>query len=155
MQRGHAALVHGVGFRAHLDEVRNRASLPVPIPIGSTGSPVCGVVERLGTPPVPSADIGPARHEQFRESSMVRGGGDVQGGVPRVDVVMNRPKEVRVGILPGRTGAKGRGDEARIFRYRPLDAGLIARADSSKEREQGMVVRPIAQTSLRHPDRFV
>jgi hypothetical protein len=63
MQRGDAAVVHGVRMRARIDEVDDHVTLGISPPIAHTGSPVCGVMEWFGTPSIPNTNLCTMRDE--------------------------------------------------------------------------------------------
>src|SRR5260370_37258625 len=70
MQRGDPAVVHGVRIRAGSDEVNDHLALRVPIPTGRTRTPsrtrppICGVVERFGSPSVTSPNVRAVRDDE-------------------------------------------------------------------------------------------
>ena len=66
------------------------------------GTPVGGVVERLSSPSVTTANVGASRDERLGEFSEMRGGSDMQRRVTGVYVVTDRNKEVPVGTLAAR-----------------------------------------------------
>jgi hypothetical protein len=85
---------------------------------------------------------------------LMRGSSDVQSGIARIDVVMNRMKKVRFGILAARSGPNWTGGKTRFFVYPSPDAETIARSDSTEEGEQRTVVWSISRTRLRHLHRL-
>ena len=103
MQRSHATFVQGVRIRACFDEISNDVTLCHRIPVLPAGTPVGGVVERFSSPSVTSANVGASCDERIGEFSLMRGGGDMQRRVSAVNVVADRSKEVRLGILAART----------------------------------------------------
>ncbi len=109
MQRGYAALVQGVGIRTCFDEIDDHLMLRISVPVARTGTRVCGVVERFGTPSIPGTNIRTVRHQRPGEVSSVGCRGNVQRSIPCIDVVMYCTEEVRTGILAGRSDADGTG----------------------------------------------
>ena len=102
MQRSHATFVQRVRIRACFDEISNYLTLFHRIPVLRAGTPVGGVMERFSSPSVPSANVGASRDERLGESSLMRGGSDVQRRVAGVYVMTDRSKEVRLRILAAR-----------------------------------------------------
>jgi hypothetical protein len=74
MQCGYPALVHGIWVRAILDEINDHVSLCITNPVVRVWTPVCGVVERFGSPSVTSPNVRALRQDELGELSMMRGG---------------------------------------------------------------------------------
>jgi len=114
--------------------------LAVRFPADGTGVSVCRVVDRFGSSSVPGANIRSSRDDSARESSSVRCGNDVQRRVAGIDVVMDRGKEVRLGILAGRSDANWSGGEGGNFVKQSDDLPVITCTDGSEECQQYRVV---------------
>ena len=54
---GHAASVHSVWMCTCFDEASDYLTLRISAPVARSGSPICGVVNRLGTPSIASPNI--------------------------------------------------------------------------------------------------
>jgi hypothetical protein len=63
------------------------------------------------------------------------GGGDVQGRVARVDIVMNWGKEVRAGLLAARSDPKRMGGQARCLTKHSPHRDVVTGGDRSEERK--------------------
>ena len=74
MQRRNATLVQRVRIGAGFDEIGDHVTLRYRIPPVRAGTAVGGVMERLGSPPVTSANVGASRDERLGEFSLMRGG---------------------------------------------------------------------------------
>jgi hypothetical protein len=103
MQWSHATLVQRVRVRACFDQICDHVTLGIPIPMLRARTPVCGVVERFSSPSVASANVGASRDERVGEFSLMRGSSDMQRRVTAVDVVMDRSKAIRLGVLAARS----------------------------------------------------
>lgn len=103
MQRSHAAFVHRVGKRTPLDKKCDHVTLRSRIPTRVARSAVGGVVERLGSASVTSADMCASREEQLSNLRSMRSSSHVQSRVTPGDVMVNRNQEVLVSIVK-RTG---------------------------------------------------
>jgi hypothetical protein len=86
-----------------LDEKSDHIILRSRIPQRVAGSPVGGVVERLGAPPVTSVNTCALRNQQLGNLWFMRGSSDMQRRVAPADVMANRNCEVPVAFLQ-RTG---------------------------------------------------
>jgi hypothetical protein len=60
-------------------------------------------VERFGSSSVAGANRSALCDERLGESTVMGGGGDMQGRIARIDVVTNRNKKVGTRILAGRS----------------------------------------------------
>jgi hypothetical protein len=89
MNRYYAALVHRVGIRASLDQTRDDLGLGARIPRAKRRPSVGGVVQRFGTPTVSRANVCPAVDQRLSHRAMVRGCGNVQRGIPFINVVLD------------------------------------------------------------------
>lgn len=140
MQRRHTTLVEGIRIRACFDEVGDYVTLCRRIPVLGAGTSVGRVVEGFSAPPVTRAHVGAFFDEQLGDTSLVRGGSDVQRRVAGVDVVMDRDKKVSVGIVATRPTANRTGHELRRG-VQPLhDLAMIVRRNRMEERQQRVVV---------------
>jgi hypothetical protein len=126
MQRGHPTLILDVGIRTFFDEVSNHLILPIPSSMGRTETPICSVMEWFGTPAVTKADISPVPNERLSQFTFMRGSSDMQRRVTCIHIVMNRTKEICVGILTARSDAKWTGDETRLVVHPSPDPKMIA-----------------------------
>ena len=106
-------LSNAFGIGTCFDEIGDHLALCIRIPPVAPGTPVGGVVERFGSPSVASANVGALADERLGEFSLMRGGSDVQRRVAGVDVVTDRSKEVRLGILAARSDTNRTGRETR------------------------------------------
>jgi hypothetical protein len=97
------ALVDRVRVGASSDEVRDHLALRIRIQEVRARASICGVVERFGSSSVAGANRSALCDERLGESTVMGGGGDMQGRVARIDVVTNRNKKVRARILAGRS----------------------------------------------------
>ena len=113
MQGRHAAFVSRVGIGAGLDQEGDHFALGSPVPPGRSRAAVCRVVERFGAPAVASPDIRATTDEGLGQVSSVSGGRDVQSRVARVDVMVDRGKKVRSGVLATGSDPNGAGRERR------------------------------------------
>ena len=95
-------LSNAFGIRACFDEIGDHVTLRHRVPVLRAGTPVGGVVERFSSSSVTSANVGASSDERLGGISLIRGGSDMQGRVTGVDVVTDRGKEVRLGIMAGR-----------------------------------------------------
>jgi hypothetical protein len=84
MQRRNATLVQRVWIGAGFDEISEYVTLRHRIPPVRAGTAVGGVMDRLSSPSVTSANVGASRDERLGELSLMRGGTDVQRGVTAV-----------------------------------------------------------------------
>ena len=139
MQRRYTALAGRVRVGARGDEVKDHLALRIRIRVARACAPICGVVERFGSPPVAGANRSALGDERLGEPTVMGGGGDMQGRVARVDVVTNRDKEVGAGILAGRPGPKRAGSQARCLIEHSRDPGVVPGGDRSEERKQHTV----------------
>ena len=79
------------------------------------------------------------------------GGGGMQRRVARVDIIMNREKEVRAWILATCSDTKRTGCQATQLIKGSGDPNLVAGGDRSEERKQRTVVGLVrCPTCLRH-----
>jgi hypothetical protein len=96
-------------------------------------------VNRLGAPSVANPHICAVRDEIPGDTWTVRGRGDVERCVARIDVVMDRSEEVRLGVLAARSGA----DRTSCEIARCLEPSgrirVIVRRDCTKESKQGSI----------------
>jgi hypothetical protein len=155
MQRRYAALVDRVRVGASSNEVNDHLALRIRIHIVRARPSIRGVVERFGSPPVPGANRGALPDERLGKPTVMRGGGDMQGRVARVDLVTNRDQEVGTGILAGRPSPKRIGGQARRLTEHPRHPGVISGSDRSKQRKQRTVAGLAGSPAcLRHDNRL-
>ncbi len=125
MQRGDAAVVLRVRICSFVDEVRDQLVLGIWITVDGAGTSICRVVNRFGSSSVPGAHICASHDEGIRKPWVVCGGGDVKCRVAGVEVMVNRPNEVRVRILAGRPEPNGLGGEGGCFVELSCDLPVI------------------------------
>jgi hypothetical protein len=112
-------------------------------------------VERLGSPPVASPNVGASRDEELGELRLMPRGCEVQRGVARIHVVANRRQEVRVRILAGRSDAKWPRDETWNFVELSRNPVEVTRGDGGEELEKHTVATSIeALPFVRHSHRM-
>ena len=99
VQRANAALVRGVGIGARRNQARDHRSLRLGIPGLQLGSAVDRVVQRFGAAAIAGTDIRTEREEPFGDVSLIGRRGDVECGIARVDVVLDRVEKVGAGAL--------------------------------------------------------
>jgi len=87
VQRRHAALIRGIGVSARAQQVLQSGRLCARVPSIRAGLAVAGVVQGLGTTTVSRADVGAACDKRSGDVRPIRGRGDVQRRITRVDVV--------------------------------------------------------------------
>src|SRR5438067_8034843 len=140
MKRGYTALVDSVGVRTGIDEICDHLTLLTRIPVTRTRASICSVVQRFGSPSVTGANRGASCDEPLGKSSVMGGGGDVQRGVTRVDVMPDRSEEVGLWFLATRSNPKHAGGQVRTFTEHSRDPDPISGGDPSEERKQRTLV---------------
>jgi len=120
--------------------------------VARTGTAVCGVVERFGTPSVSGTNFSTVRCETFGDVYFVCGRSNMQRSVAFKDVVVNCAQEVRIWILPGRSGLDCTSSKVWLSVKAPNHLVMILSRDHDEEPEKCTVFRSIElPTSFGHP----
>jgi hypothetical protein len=136
VQRPDTTVVQGLGIGTCLDEVANHLALSRRVPPVRSGTPICRVVQRFGSPSVTGANHGAMCNERLGESSMRGGSDNMQCRVARIDVVTNGQKEVGAGILAARSDPKRMSSEATCLIKHSPNPDVVTGGDRREQRQQ-------------------
>jgi hypothetical protein len=89
VHRSDATFVQSVWICPCFDEVRDDLILCISDSVVRGRSPICGVVDRLGTSSIASPDVCTSRHERPGDIQIMRGRCNMERRVARVDIVVN------------------------------------------------------------------
>ena len=151
MQRSHAALVHRVGISTLCDEVSNHLTLLIPIPMGRTGTTICGVVGAVRR--LFGCERGYQHLAQRRTLSVLVDARQQRHVVPCHRHTRSVESNERSTCWELERPAPLRELNwwrDQVFVYPSLDPETIVRRDRTEEREQRTVVEPIDPMRLRH-----
>ena len=110
MQGRHTRTIDRIGIRTGGNEVCDGFGLRNGIPPVGVGR----VVQRFRATAIPGAAIGSMRDQESRDVGSKRRRRDVQGGISRVDVVLNGRQEKRCARLTSRAHRGRYGSENRL-----------------------------------------
>src|SRR5581483_2944205 len=91
--------------------------------------------------------------EELGHVSVMGGRRDMQGGVARVHVVMDRDEEERMGVLPARADVERTVGHPTSSLEHPTDLGVITSSQCREQRTHRTVIAVVGpSTRLRHED---